>query len=60
MFKGKLEVIPEVVGLTVMVALGTFVLRRALKTDAAAQIARFPIVGIIVTGSTAVLDEAYA
>jgi uncharacterized protein (DUF486 family) len=60
MFKGKLEVIPEVVGLTVMVALGTYVLRRALKTDAAASIARIPFLGIIVSGSTAVLDEAYA
>jgi hypothetical protein len=58
--KGKLEIIPEIVGVTLMVALGTFVLRRALKTDAADSLARLPIVGAVIGGTEAVLDEAYA
>jgi hypothetical protein len=59
-FKGRLDIIPEIVGVTLMVAVGTFVLRRALKTDAAAQIAQIPFLGAAVVGAQAVIDEAYA
>lgn len=60
MFKGRLDIIPEIVGVTLMVAAGTFVLRRALKTDAAASIARIPFLGAVVVGTQAVVDEAYS
>jgi len=60
MFKGKLEVVPEIVGVTLMVWLGTYVLRKALASDTAAKVAGIPIVGTIVTAPRAVADEAFA
>lgn len=59
MFKRKLDVLPEIVFYTFAVAAGTFVIRRALRSDVAAQVSRIPVAGILVTGPAAVMDEAY-
>lgn len=59
MLKGKLDVLPEILFLTLAVAGGTFVFRRALRSDVADQIAKIPVLGIVVTGPQAVMDEAY-
>lgn len=59
MFKGKLDIVPEIVGVTLMVAVGTFVIRRALDTDAADSLARLPVIGAILGGTQSVIDGAY-
>lgn len=57
--KGTFEIAPLIVGATAMVALGTFAVRRLLKTDAAAKLATIPGLGLIVTGPAAIFGEAY-
>lgn len=57
--KGTLEIAPLVVGVTAMAALGTFGVRRLLKTSVAHQIAQIPFLGVLVTGPAAVFGEAY-
>jgi hypothetical protein len=59
MFKGKLNVVPEIAFITLASMVGTFVLVKALKTNAVAQLANLPIAGAVLSGLQAVHDEAY-
>lgn len=59
MLRGKLDIVTEIVGVTLMVAAGTFVIRKALDTDAADSLARLPVIGAILGGTEAVFDGAY-
>jgi len=60
MLKGKLDIAIEIAAVSLMVAAGTFVWRRALKTDFAQSIAHVPFLGLVVSGPQAVMDEAYS